>query len=1126
MKKFPLLLLTLLLSTIFIFGQTSRGTVSGVVKDPNGAIVSGAEVTLTNTETTVSRSSVTNDEGFYRFDAVDLGTYSVRVAAPNFSTAVKSGVTVAANQTVAIDADLQIGSQQAVVEVISGGEPLQTESPVRGGNISTRQITDLPVGSNPTALALTLPGVVTNRTGVGVGTFSVNGARGRSNNFLIDGTENNDISVAGQGFQITNRDAIQEVSVQTGNYDSEFGRAGGAVINTITRAGTSNFHGTLAFLYNTSSDDAITSSQARNPRVLARGKPLFNDNKIYSGTFGGPLFLPNFGEGGPVLNTARDKNFFFVAYLDDRFRSPGGSVTLVTPTAAGRATLQQFAATNPRVAEYLALTANAVAPVATLPSQSLDQLGSPATRGSVAIGEYFRTFSNTTNKKQFQIRTDHKLGENDQLSLRYLQDNTGSPLSTVNFPGFDSDQANRYRNFLISETHVFSSSTTNELRLAYNRIKLSFVLADPSGPSSTQATIAVGGLTSVGVPSNIPQGRTADNYQVQDTVTHIFGNHTVRGGVDYLRQISTQLAPADNRGTLIYASTTNFSSLANFVDDFGGANGSVNRVFGSPKYYPQLHRIATFVQDRWKATNALTLTFGIRYENFGTPFNTLQTPAYTGLFNVDPVTRTGPFSRPNQVKSDNNNFAPSIGITYSPSYTGGVGGFIFGEKKSVIRAGYNIGYDSFFNNIASNAAASSPNQIATLINSTVSVANPRGLANFSRQFPTAVATTVLPSSPQTLLDPNLVNPYYQRYSLGIQRELPFNVILDVSYVGSKGTHLFINEDANPLVRPELRVTPAGVTTGLTNRLDNLQGQRTVRTNGGDSNYNSGQIEVRRRFANNFLLTGSYTFSKLINNADEVFGVGLGSTNGSLSAIPAVFGGQANDRGLSVDDRTHRASFTYVAESPFFRTQQGALGRIFGGFQLSGVTSYESGVPFTVTNGFDADGIGGTADRPTLNPNGQRGVRAVPVVDANNFITGYVNPEIIIGYNPCNTPNCTPTPIFSPIDPNTAQFIVNPAYVAGLAGSVVRVGNLGRNTERTPSVFNTDLTLLKRTRISETVFFEARAELFNAFNHPSFPGTGLISTGANAQTQGFFLNPDTSNTSGGGRVIRYQFKLVF
>ncbi len=176
-----------------------------------------------------------------------------------------------------------------------------------------------------------------------------------------------------------------------------------------------------------------------------------------------------------------------------------------------------------------------------------------------------------------------------------------------------------------------------------------------------------------------------------------------------------------------------------------------------------------------------------------------------------------------------------------------------------------------------------------------------------------------------------------------------------------------------------------------------------------------------------------------------------------------------------------------------------------------------GVPFTVFNIFDADGVGGGLDRPTLNPNGQRGVRAVPQVDANNFITGYINPEIIIGRT------ATGSPIFQPIDPATAQFIVNPAFVPGLAGSVVRVGDLPRNSERSEGIKNTNLTLLKRTRISESVFFETRVEMFNAFNTPQF---GAGSSSANALTQGFFLNPDTVNSSGGGRSIRYQLKLSF
>ncbi len=1121
MKKGLFSLLLVVLFAAAALAQTSRGVVSGTITDSSGAVIPGAEVVLTNVGTSVPRTSATNSEGFYRFDAVNLGQYKISINATGFGATIKTGITVNANQTSAVDAQLQPGGQEVIVEVTSDGSvQLQTESSVRGGNISAIQITELPLAGNPVALALTLPGVSSNRGGFGVGTFSVNGARGRSNNFLIDGTENNDISVAGQGFQITNQDAVQEVSVQTGNYDSEFGRAGGAVVNVITKSGTKDFHGTLAFEYDSSADDAITAAESRNPAIIARGRPLSSTSFVPSATFGGPLFMPNFGEGGPVFDTSRDKNFFFVAYEDNRFRQPGGSTTLIVPTGAGRAVLQQFAA-NPNVAAYLAATADSVAEVANRPSISLSNSNLPAaqqTRGIVQTGTFFRTFSNTTERKQFQLRTDHALSEKDQLSFRYLSDNLVSPLSTVNFPGFDSDQMNNYYNFLIAETHVFSSSMTNELRVAYNRIDLGFPLSDPS-ISGSVPTLAIAGLTSRGAPTNIPQGRIANNYQVQDTLTKIIGDHTLRGGIDYLRQISTQVAPADIRGTLTYGAGGGFTALGNFVDNFGGS-GNASRVFGSTVYNPSLHRIATFVQDRWKFSQDLTLTMGVRYEYFGTAFNSLRTPAYTGLFNVDPITRTGPFSAPNQVARDTNNYAPSVGLAYSPSFSSGILGFIFGEKQAVIRTGYNLGYDSFFNNIASNAAASSPNTIATTNTSTLTAANPRGLANFSDQFPTTAAN-VLATSGQTLIDPNLVNPYYQRWSLGFQRQLPLKLIIDVSYVGSKGTKLYINEDANPTVRPELRVTPLNPNTGLpvtgslTNRLDNIQGGRTVRTNGGSSTYHSGQLEVRRRFANNFQVTGAYTYSSSISNADEVFTSGFGSGGTSFFALPAVFGGDQFERARSLTDRPHRFTATFVAQSPFFKDQKGILGKILGGFQLSGINTLESGVPFTIFNGFDSDGVAG-ANRPTHNPNGQRGVRAIPLVDANNNITGYYNPELVVG-------SVTSTSAAAAIDPNTAEFIVNPTYVAGLSGSVVRFGNLGRNTERTLGINNWDMTVLKRTRITETIGVEFRTEFFNAFNRPQYSSGDNV---ANAITNGQFLQPINRTTSGGGRSIRYQVKLIF
>jgi Carboxypeptidase regulatory-like domain/TonB-dependent Receptor Plug Domain len=276
MKIRVLLILAVMLCLPFaVAAQTSRGTVAGTVTDPNGAVIAGAEVTLTSVQTKLSRVTTSNGEGLYRFEAVDPGTYSVKISFTGFGDVVNKGVEVRANQTSDVPVRLAPSGQTATVDITAdAGQLLQSEAPVRGGNIDTERITELPfAGRNPVALALTLPGVSTNRFGFGVGTFSVNGSRGRSNNFLIDGTENNDLSVAGQAFQITNPDAVQEVSVQTSNFDAEFGRAGGAVVNTITKSGTDDFHGSLAYLFDVTRDDAITNTQSLIAAIRQRGHP-------------------------------------------------------------------------------------------------------------------------------------------------------------------------------------------------------------------------------------------------------------------------------------------------------------------------------------------------------------------------------------------------------------------------------------------------------------------------------------------------------------------------------------------------------------------------------------------------------------------------------------------------------------------------------------------------------------------------------------------------------------------------------------------------------------------------------------------------------------------------------------
>ena len=1099
--------LVLLVAGASLFGpfnhvaaQSSRGTVTGLVVDSTKAAVVNAAVDLNNEETKVTRTTNTNESGIYRFDAVDPGNYTVKITAPGFKTLTVALFPVRAAQVASIDGQLELGSLTSTVEVSSEAALIQTEAPVRGGTITTRNLVNLPVANqNPVSLVLTLPGVSTNRYSFGVGTFSVNGARGRSNNFLIDGTENNDISVTGQAFQITNPDAVQEVSAQTGNYDAEYGRAGGAVVNTITRSGTNEFHGTLRYLIDSTFDEALTNLQKLDPNQLSRGHPSPGTDQYFSGTFGGPVI--------------KNKTFFFSAYQEER-RVSTSTTQFTSLSAAGRATLNALypAGTNRNVDLLNQITAGA---------DATSQFSNISVAGrNIQVGTYTLAYGAKYRDRQLLERVDHNFSNSDQLSARYLYDSNVNPTGGgVGFSGFTTSQANEVNEGLLTETHTFSPVSTNELRLAYNRIYYFFPF-DPTSPlaaTTPQITIAGFGGTVLGIANNLPQGRIANNYEIQDTISYVRGTHSFRFGIDLLDQRSKQAAPFNSRGSLSYQQSGSFSGLANFIDDYGGSGGGASKDFGSPSYYPSLFRQAYFMQDRWRATQSLTVTLGVRYEFFGNPINSLRTPAYTGLFNINPVTFQGPYSQPNHVNSDLNNWAPTVGLAYSPSGSGPFG--LFGQKKTVFRAGFQMGYDSFFNNIASNAVASAPNNISTNNPSTVTTAAPRGLGNLSNAYLTSPVVTPLAS--QTLVIKNLVNPYYMRYSAGFQRELPGNLVLDASFVGTRGMELFINEDLNPVVTTSLEHFPAGYSASnfvlnrtYQNRYDPLQGSRLIRTNGGNSKYYALQLNLSRRYANGLLLNVAYTRSKYLDNGSDIFGT-AGNNLPQQAAVPSIFGGQRLEQAVSLYDRPNRIPITAVYELPFMRSQQGWLGHIVGGWQLSGVYTMESGAPINIMNGVDADGLGGNLDRPLYNPNGAPGVRAELATTANPSPTGYINPE---------NNNV-------PISPASAMYIELPACTS--TTTPCPTGNLGRFTTRTPITNNFDADLTKIINLTERMRFEFRAEFYNLFNHrqygilpvsPFDNGTQTISANVGTSLPGRFLNPGYAD--GTARVIRYQLKFVF
>ncbi|MFN0102933.1 MAG: carboxypeptidase regulatory-like domain-containing protein [Bryobacteraceae bacterium] len=1096
MNAFPLAAALAVATLSFpLSAQTSLGRLIGQVNDSTAAVIAGADVEIKNTRTSLVRAAKSDNDGSFRIEALEPGDYDVTVKIAGFTTYVKRNVPVQSGNASRLDIKLEVGAAATVVEVTGGVETLlQVESVTRGGTIGSQQAQELPfAGRNPVALALTLPGVSTNRFGFGIGTFSVNGSRGRSNNFMLDGSDNNDTGIAGQAMQLRNPDAVAEVAVQTSNFDAEFGRAGGATVNTVTRAGSNSVHGSLFYLLDSTYDDAITNTQSLNPAVATRGRPLPGTENWFGGTVGGPV--------------VKNRTFFFAGYHEQRQASTSGT-NFGVPSAAGWAALHQLfpQGRNPRYEIYKRGTAGLAATSQFFPVAMGD--GRPA----VEFGTGAAVFPQTFKDKQLIARGDHSFSDKDQLMIRYIQNHQLNGPVQANFPAFLTSQEISNKNAQINETHIFSPSLTNELRVSYARIGFEFPLDTTADFARTIPTFTLGGgVAGIGVGTNFPQGRLANNYTLQDTVSYNRGRHSLRMGVDLVAQRAKDLAPALERGNLTYATSTGYSVFANFMDDFGGTNGGATRTFGSPANYPKVFRQAYFFQDRWRASQNLTITLGARYDYFGVPMNALPYAAFSGLYNVDPVTLDGPYRRPSKVASDRNNWSPTIGVAWSPASKTGLLGKLLGDHKTAIRTGYQIGYDTFFNNILSNAASSVPNLISTNTNSVSTAAQPRGLPNLSASLPT-VSRPALPIDSQNFVYDNLVAPYTQRWSFGIQRELPGQMIADVSYVGTRAMRLFINEDLNPLVPLNLRrqysnVNPL-VAGQLTLRSDTLQGNRLTRTNGGNSSYHGLQTSLNRRFSKGLHTNLSYTWSKNLDNSSEIFG----QANVSLpqqSAVPSMFGGLRNEKAVSHFDRPHRLAFSFVYELPFGRSGSAVKRHIIGGWQVTGLWAFESGVPLTVVNGVDADGLGGSGDRPDYNPNGRPGTRAVPCA------AGYCNPDVANAV----------------INPSEAMYIGLPTFTGN---DPKRTGTLGRGTLRTPGIKNLDSTVGKTFALTERFKLSLRGELFNFINTPQY-GLGNVSpftanvpvtinTNVATAPAGRFLAPQFAD--GGGRVLRYQLRLIF
>lgn len=937
------------------YAQTSKGTLVGVARDATGAVVQNAKITAVNQGTRETRSSNTSSEGTYRLDALSPGTYSITAAAAGFTTTTIRNVAVNPSVVTSYDLSLAAGGTTTEVTVEASQATVNTDNGQLAGTISAREMDKLPVFSlNPVELALTVPGVqpVAN----GEGAFSnginiqVNGARPRSNNFLLDGQEINDVGIGGQAFQPQIPDIFETETVITSSASAEFGRSGGGIVNLVTKQGSNQFHGELFERYTGSGLNSVPGN--------SRGVQGYTLPRYDQHSFG-------FTAGGPII---KNKLFFFGAGEWQRYYGLEQAGVNLLPDAAGYATLQSI--TDPTAKaqvgllnQYLAngsyLTQDIIYPTGN--SVNVGNLaGCPSTGCVVTFAGFQRQPApQQSPDTQWMYRVDYHPWDRDQISFRYLHDRSSlTPDFFTNanaLQGFDTTQGGPTELGEGQWTHIFTPRLLNEFRVSEARLSATFTplastLANPafalptvalSGLSGTSSAAGSLSFASLGPNQGYPQGRSEDLYQFQDTIRWTHGRQSISAGADIGRIIEIDLNPLNTKGTLTFSKTGTGGALGNYLRNVLGQSGTATASFGKTRVDSHGYRNGIFFEDDIKMSADLTVNLGIRYDYLTNPENSLQYPG------IDPNNPFSPITTVARIGEDYNNVGPRIGFAYSPH---NILGFL-GDGKTSIRGGFGVFYDSTFSNILTNTAASAPNSIAGTITSTSTnvITNATGqIANISPQL--SGQSSVLSEATNT------VNPLTYQYNLGVERELPGNNIVTIRYVGNRGEKLYANQQYNYF-------------NGLTGaRLNPNRNAVTLRGNYADSNYNGLEVSANHKFRHGLLITGNYVFSKTLDDGSEIFTAGNQPTSYSANLAP---GGRGQDWGPSLYDHRHFFSVSYVYQIPGLHSSNAALNLaeniLTRHWTVSGVSQLQSGGYTTFSaSGLDLNGDGSAFnDRPIV-----------------------------------------------------------------------------------------------------------------------------------------------------------------
>ena len=1153
------------------------GSINGVVHDPSQAAVKGVRVKVTNTQTNLSLETTTADDGSYRFLALPVGTYNLSAAIAGFQQYNSTGIVLQVNDQLRIDITLRVGSINEQITIAADAAQVETESTQLGDVIDSKKMLALPLNGRSYLDLLGLQaGVAPTTSGTiggdrpvsgyisNAGNISVNGQRETANAFLVNGGDVSEGRNLGAGL-VPNLDSVEEFRLITNSFDAEYGKFSGAVMNAITKSGTNGFHGDVFEFMRNEALDAQNYFFSGQPKTELRrhqfgftaGGPFWKDKLFWFTDYQGTKQV----QGAEVSNVAVPS----AAQLGGQF-DPSTLTGVVDGTSGGTCPacgwpdkLTQrlgYAVTQGEPYSFVGCTstANCVFPGGVIPKTAWAAPAAGILPYIPAPNNANGTYSNNSQRNTI---TDNKIGERVDFNNRktgnwsfyyHFDDstvNSALPSGGASVPGFPAVTLTRAQEFVFSNNKTIGTNAVNEARVTFFRTATH--LDNPTGGQASLASLGfVTGVGTLGIipdatpgfPEYVPQlyfnnfaigtpslitFQPNNTYMASDGFSKIMGRHTLKFGGEFRYMQVNERNLASQDGAFVFDGTVTGVDFADYLigaptGSGGGYTQAALQLLDSRTRYG-----AAYVQDTWKATPNLTLNLGLRWEVSMPWYDTqgkLQTwvqGQQSTVFPLSPqgLVYPGDAGIPKTLAPTRyNNLGPRLGLAYSPSFSDGLLGKVFGGPgKSSIRASYGMYYTSVEDLNLFYQVGDAPFGLYWTSPGAVDFAEPfrnrldGGTDGEGQRFPFTIPT---PGSPANkTLDFSVYEPmsyfpgydihnrvpYAEHFNFSIQRELTKSTVLTLSYVGTEGHRLIAQTEANPgdaafcmqltaqgytdqssgaagcgpNVEQDTFTLGANTVYGTRNALLNpnyCPGAQSLCFGFGNtftklvanSAYNSGQVTVQGKAGDvNFL--ASYTLAKAIDDS-SAFGELINFSNAKLS------------RGLSSADVHQNFVASYVWEMPFYRIFH-ALPRLTKGWQLQGITRFATGFPVQM-------GQGNPVQQGPLCPSG--------LCDGDASLTGSPSTDMpnLVGsvhkYNPRATPG-TYTYFSQGAFTATACHLTQAGVLTGPdCGSF---GTANRRFFHGPGTNNTDLGISKMIPVHEAMYFEIRGEFFNIFNHTQF-----------------------------------------